>query len=200
MSRSDLTIRPANEASWDDLRRIFGTRGDPARCQCQWFQFPGHEWRTVPPEERSARLREQAACGHPESPTTSGIVAYLDGEPVGWCAIAPRTVSVRLRGMRVPWQGRTENKDDAGVWALTCFVVRTGYRRQGISGALARAAVDFARDRGARALEGYPMATEPGVEITWGELFVGSRSVFEEAGFEQVSHPTPRRYVMRVEF
>ena len=65
---------------------------------------------------------------------------------------------------------------------------------------LARAAVDFTRQRGARALEGYPMITEPGKEITWGELHVGSRSIFEAAGFAEVGHPTLRRVVMRIDF
>ena len=83
---------------------------------------------------------------------------------------------------------------------MTCFVTRAGFRRRGISRALARAAVDFARERGARALEGYPMITERGQEITWGELHVGSRSIFAAAGFVEVSHPTPRRVVMRIEF
>ena len=61
-------------------------------------------------------------------------------------------------------------------------------------------AVDFARSRGARALEGYPMLVEPTEDITWGELHVGSRSIFADAGFEEVSHPTPRRFVMRIDF
>ena len=91
-------------------------------------------------------------------------------------------------------------KADASVWAVTCFFVRAGFRRQGVSYALARAAVGFARARGARALEGYPMLTAPGQEIAWGELSVGARSIFEAAGFREVSHPSPRRVVMRVEF
>lgn len=65
---------------------------------------------------------------------------------------------------------------------------------------LAPAAVEFARERGASALEAYPMRTEPGVEITWGELHVGSRDVFAEAGLVEVAHPTKRRYVMRIDF
>ena len=100
----------------------------------------------------------------------------------------------------MPWAGRAEDKADASVWAVTCFFVRAGFRRQGVSYALARAAVGFARARGARALEGYPMLTAPGQEIAWGELSVGARSVFEAAGFREVSHPSPRRVVMRVEF
>jgi len=83
---------------------------------------------------------------------------------------------------------------------VTCFVTRAGFRRRGVSRALARAAIDFARERGARAFEGYPMLTEAGHEITWGELHVGSRSIFAAAGFAEVSHPTPRRVVMRIDF
>jgi hypothetical protein len=82
---------------------------------------------------------------------------------------------------------------------VTCFITRTGLRRRGVSRAIARAAVDFARQRGARALEGYPMITQPGQEVTWGELHVGSRSIFA-AGFAEVSRPTLRRVVMRIDF
>jgi GNAT superfamily N-acetyltransferase len=147
------------------------------------------------------RLREQTDCGHRESNTTSGLVAYLDGEPVGWCAVEPRTAYPRLLlKTRVPWAGRAEDKTDAGIWAVTCFVTRAGFRRRGVSRALARAAVDFARQRGARAVEGYPMITQPGQEITWGELHVGSRSIFAAAGFAEISRPTLRRVVMRIDF
>ena len=145
-----------------------------------------------PAAEFASRLRAQTDCGHPASDTTSGLVAYLEGEPVGWCAVEPRSAYPRLlRNCRVPWDGRAEEKTDDSVWAVTCFVTRAGFRRRGISRALARATVDFARQRGARALEGYPMLTQPGQEITSGELHVGSRSIFEAAGFEEVSHPTP---------
>ena len=197
-----VAIVPANEASWEDLQAVFGTRGDPSRCWCQRFKMlPGESWASVGAEELAFRLRQQTDCGHPESDSTSGLVAYLDGEPVGWCAIAPRSAHPRLlRNNRVPWEGRTEDKLDDGVWAVTCFVTRAGFRRRGISYALARAAIDFARDRGARALEGYPISTTPGQDITWGEVHVGSRSIFDAAGFAEVSHPTPRRFVMRVDF
>ena len=83
---------------------------------------------------------------------------------------------------------------------MTCFVTRAGFRRRGISRALARAAVDFARERGARALEGYPMIDEPAQGWLLGELHVGSRSVFADAGFTEVGRPTVRRFVMRIDF
>jgi len=83
---------------------------------------------------------------------------------------------------------------------VTCVFVRAGYRRRHTSYALARAAVDFARERGARALEAYPMLTQSGEDITWGELHVGTRSIFAAAGFDEVSRPSLRRVVMRIDY
>jgi GNAT superfamily N-acetyltransferase len=197
-----ISIVPANEASWDDLQTVLGTRGPAARCQCQRYKLrPRESFAGFPVEERAFRLREQTDCGQPGSETTSGLVAYLDGEPAGWCAVEPRSAYGGLvRNNRVPWEGRDEDKADDSVWAVTCFVTRAGFRRRGVSRALARAAVDFARSRGARALEGYPMLDEPAQGWLLHEFHVGSRGVFEHAGFTEVGRPTVRRVVMRIDF
>ena len=195
----ELTILPANEASWEDIKVVFGTRGDAPRCQCQRYKlWPKESWASVGREELGHRLRTQTECGHRRSRTTSGLVAYLDGEPVGWCAVEPRSAYHGLvRSMKVPWEGRDEDKADASVWAVTCFVTRAGFRRRGISRALARAAVDFARKRGARALEAYPMTTTNAI---LGEMHVGAVAVFAAAGLSEVGRPTLRRAVMRIDF
>lgn len=194
-----IRVVPANEASWDDLAKIFGS-GYPSRCFCQKMKLTGREWfyYEVPVEERAFRLREQTDCGYPDSEGTTGLVAYLGDEPAGWCCVEPRSEFLRLG--ETPWKGRQEDRSDPGIWALTCFATRVGYRRRGVTRSLARAAVDFARDRGARALEGYPMDIRPGEEVTWGENHVGSRSVFAHAEFEEVSRPSKRRVVMRIDF
>ena len=196
-----VAIVPANEASWEDLQAVFGSRADPSRCYCQRYKMrPKESWASVGAEELALRFRSQTDCGHPGSGTTSGLVAYLDGEPVGWCAVEPRTAYPRLLlKTRVPWEGRAEDKADGGIWAVTCFVTRAGFRGCGISRALARGTVDFARKCGARALEGYPMITQTGQEIMPVELHVGSRSIFADAGFTEISHPTLRRVVMRID-
>jgi GNAT superfamily N-acetyltransferase len=195
-----LRIVPANEASWEDIDAIFGTADYAARCRCQRLKVVGWIWRDSTFEERNAMLREQTACGDPDAETTSGLVGYLDGEPAGWVAVEPRTAYPKLRTSRIPWAGRDEDKNDDGVWAVTCFVVRKGYRGRGLTYPLARAAVDHARRHGARALEAYSMITQPGKEITWGELHVGARQVFQDAGLEPVGRPTVRRVVMRIDF
>jgi GNAT superfamily N-acetyltransferase len=195
-----LTILPASEASWDDLTAIFGTADYPSRCLCQRFKVVGWIWRDSTHQQRTASLRAQTACGDPDAATTSGLVAYVDGEPAGWVAVEPRTAYPKLRTSPVPWRGRNEDKDDDVIWAVTCFVVRKGYRGRGLTYHLAEATIEFARQRGARALEAYSMLTQAGKEITWGELHVGARQVFADAGFVEVSHPTPRRVVMRIDF
>lgn len=202
MTASPLNLVPANEASCEDLQALFGTRGSAATCQCQRYKLrPKESFGSFTAEERDFRLRQQTDCGNSGSGTTSGLVAYLNGEPVGWCAVEPRSAYAGLvRVYRVPWEGRAEDRTDASVWAITCVFVRAAFRGNGISRALVRGAIDHARRRGARALEGYPMITQPGQQIAWDEIHVGSRSIFEAAGFAQVSHPTPRRVVMRIDF
>lgn len=159
---------------------------------------PGEAFSSFPVEERAHRLRVQTDCGHPGSETSSGVVAYSDREPVGWCAVEPRPEYVGLvRNSRVPWAGRAEHKGDPHVWALTCLFTRAGFRRRGVSRALTFAAVDLARRCGARAIEGYPLTTTKVIEE---ERHVGTIGTFAAAGFSEVSRPTPRRAVMRIDF
>ena len=196
-----ITVVPANRVAWDDLAQVLGAaRCHGGLCYCQRFKAPTSEWRTADDGERAHRLRVQTECGDPEAPSTSGLVAFADGEPVGWCAVEPRTVYPKLRGTRIPWAGRQEDRDDPSVWAVTCFVVRASARRTGVTHVLARAAADFARRRGARAVEGYPMITQAGVAVPWGELHVGTPGAFAAAGLSEVSRPTQRRMVMRRDF
>jgi GNAT superfamily N-acetyltransferase len=195
-----LLVVPANQASWEDLQTVYGTRGIASRCQCQRYKLrPREAFASFAVEERAHRLREQTDCGNRRARTTSGLVAYLDEEPVGWCAVEPRPAySGLVRNNRVPWVGRAEDKTDDSVWAVTCLFTRAGFRKRGVGRALVRAATDFARDRGARAVEGYPMTTTANALVE--ELHVGTVGMFADAGYVETSRPTLRRAVMRVDF
>lgn len=194
----DVRIVPANQASWDDLEAVLGGAScHGGRCYCQRFKLGRNAW---PGDDldRAHMLRDQTDCGHPESAATTGLVAYTDDDAIGWCNVEPRAAYPYLRS--IPWRGRKEDRTDASVWAVPCFIVRAGFRRLGVSYALAEAAVTFARERGARALEGYPMIPEHGKDVPWGELHIGHHNIFAAAGFSEVSHPTLRRAVMRIDF
>ena len=184
-----ISVVPAAGVPFEDIQTIFGTRGPAAGCQCQRYKLArGEAFRKFPAQERARRLDEQRG----------GLVAYLDGEPAGWCAVEPRPRYVGMaRVMRVPWEGRDEDKADESVWALTCLTTRKGFRRQGISRALVTAAIDHARSSGARALEAYPITT---TDVITEELHVGIDTVFADAGFTEVNRPSKRRVVMRIDF
>ena len=194
-----ISVVPANEASWADLQTVFGSRGAASRCQCQRYKLgPRESFGSFPVDERADRLRAQTDSGHPQSDTTSGLVAYLDGEPAGWCAVEPRPAYTGMaRVYRLHWEGRAEDRDDASVWAVTCFYTRAGMRRRGVATALARAAVVHARRHGARAIEGYPIVT---TNVILEELHVGTTGMFARAGLAEVGRPTLRRAVMRLDF
>lgn len=196
---SELRVVPANESSWADLQAVLGSSGPASRCQCQRYKLQRREsFASFPVEVRAQRLREQTDCGHAEVQATSGLVGYLGDEAAGWCAVEPRPAyGGLLRNNRVPWEGRAEDKGDDTVWAVTCLLTRVGFRKRGVSRALARAAVGFARDGGARALEAYPIVR---TDVISEELHVGTVSVFAGAGLVEVSRPTPRRVVMRIDF
>ena len=200
VAESSIRIVPANEASWDDLQAIL--TGAAGRCQCTRQRLGDREWYALPVEQRAQVLREAVGCDD-RSPDrdparTAGIVVYVDDEPAGWAAVDARSAFRRLRGSPVPWAGRAELPDDDTVWVIACLVVRRGFRGQHLTYALVAAAVEHARARGARAVEGYPMLTR-GAAVTWDELNVGPVGPFLAAGFTEVSHPTTRRVVMRLD-
>jgi GNAT superfamily N-acetyltransferase len=133
----------------------------------------------VPVDERAAYMREE--CSREPGP---GVLVYVDDVPAGWCSVAPRRSSRRLMNSRtIPLL------DDREAWSVVCFVVRAAYRRQGLMHALLAGAVEHARQHGAAVIEGYPVevAVDERVDVISG--YVGTRHLFEAAGFE-VAGPT----------
>jgi hypothetical protein len=200
-NRSTVNVVLANQATWEDIDAVVGkARSWDALCYCQRFKLGVPGFRATTADERAEMLREQTDCGYPESDSTTGLLAYVDGEPAGWCCVEPRPTFPFIPEQRTWCKRRGQDPADDRVWVVACFVTRTPFRYRGVSRALAKAAVEFAGVRGAGAVEGYAMVTQPGVEITWGELHVGSRSIFADAGMRQVAAPTKRRVVMHIDF
>ena len=122
-----VRVVPANKASWDDLEAVLGGANcHGGRCYCQRFKLGWNAW-PGDDRERAHMLREQTDCEHPRSATTSGLIAYVGGEAAGWCNVEPRTAYPFLRS--VPWRKRAENRTDASIWAVPCFITRAGFRR-----------------------------------------------------------------------
>jgi GNAT superfamily N-acetyltransferase len=195
MEPNEVTVRPIDEVPWSDAEVVFGTRGDPAGCWCQFYKLTNAEMSELGRAGCATRLRAQVRDAQAGA-STPGLIAYRDGEPVGWVAVEPRTsYPTALRG-RVVADGSTEEPDDDSVWAIVCFVVRVGHRRQGIAGALVAAAVSHARSRGARIIEGYPVDVQEREKNSSADLYHGTVTLFAGAGFEESARPIPGRAVM----
>ena len=187
-----FTWLPANRATDADVEAVLGA-GGAAKCRCQGLKVEGWIWRDSTQEGREAALVAQTACGT-DGPT-SGLIGYADGEPAGWVAVEPRENYPRIWSRKQPWMRMDPELE--GVWSVTCFVVRKGFRREGLTYELARATVEYGRQVGARVLEGYPMEPAPGKTVIWDEASVGLLQVFLEAGYEVAASPTLRRRVVR---
>jgi GNAT superfamily N-acetyltransferase len=164
--------------------------------------MPNADWWKSPDSEKSARLQGQVSAAQGEGGAVPpGLIAYLDGEPVGWVAIEPRTSYPLILRSKVVTTSSSEAADDASVWAISCFVVRVGKRRKGVGQALANAAVAWAREHGARVVEGYPVDLEAKPDkVSAAALYHGSVSIFEQAGFTIEARPYAGRALMRLEF
>jgi GNAT superfamily N-acetyltransferase len=197
MGPSDGVVRvePLTAQRWDDAVAVFGARGDPASCWCQFFRLAGQDWRQSTRESNREALHAQVLDADAAAP---GLLAYADGEPAGWVAVAPRAGYPRLaRHRALAALVGPDTLADPSVWAVTCFVVRVGFRRRGVAAALLEAAVEFAAAHGASAVEGYPVALAPGERRASSELYHGTRSTFVAAGFAEVGRTSPARPVMR---
>ena len=120
-----------------------------------------------------------------------GLLAYVDGQPVGWCAVAPRAEYDYLARSRV-----LRAVDDQPVWSISCLLVAKPHRGRGVSVQLLRAAVDMAGQAGARIVEGYPVISRTG-RMPDAFAWTGTLTTFRAAGFEEVAHGSPSRPIMR---
>jgi GNAT superfamily N-acetyltransferase len=205
---SRLRVVPVADAPWDDVRAVFGTRGDPSTCWCQFFKVDAAAWKAKDHAaaferalcEQVDRARELATTGRRS--TGPGVIAYLGSdsegwEPVGWAAVEQRTAYPRILAGRMMPGSAEPDRGDESVWAVTCFVVRVGFRRRGVAAALLAGAVDEARRGGARVVEAYPVDTR-GEKVSSADLYHGPLSAFTAAGFEITGRPGEGRAVVRL--
>lgn len=195
MTLRDVQVVPASPERWPDVVAVFGVRGDPSWCWCQYFLTTGSAYGESARRNKTA-LKHQVCNTGPQAP---GLLAYDDAEPVGWLQVGPRVDFPRVvhnkAAAKVTGEGETEGTH---VWRTTCFVVRVGHRRRGVARALLHAAIEFASAHGAHVLEGHPVdvSARAGKQPSAG-LFHGVLSTFLELGFTEVGRTGPSRPIVR---
>lgn len=168
-----IETRPALD--FDDVATIVGPkRPDANVCWCLTYRLPSKENNDLTGTARGERVRELMTAG------PIGVLAYDDDQVVGWAAVAPRADTTFARSRVIP------HVDDSDVWSVWCIRVRPGHRGEGISEHLLGGAIDLAREGGAPVLEGYPVDNR-GEKVNLTMAYVGTRALFERAGFEKVA-------------
>ncbi len=188
-----LTVEPATAERWPDVVTLLGGNSDRG-CWCQAWRGSDSAFGRGEPGRNRMLLQSQVESGA----FAPGLIAYLDGEPVGWCGLGPRAAMPRLVNSRT-----IPAVDDVPVWSLGCFNIRVGYRRRGVAKALLEAAIAHVRAQGAPAIEAYPIDPEGRrIDVSFG--FVGFTPMFHVAGFRRVlltaAHSAGRpRWLMRLD-
>jgi GNAT superfamily N-acetyltransferase len=183
---SNLEILPLTTERLPDLAGLFGQGGDPKWCWCSFYRVRGVDFRTATAMGNRAVL-ERATVTTAAEGRAPGLIAYRDGEAIGWVSLGPRDDYERLQHSKV-----LAPIDDRPVWSIVCFVVARPARGQGVARALLDAAIAYARDHGATMLEAYPADTEGG-RIPAANAFKGTVPMFEDAGFEVVERRRANR-------
>jgi len=171
---------------WSDFEDLFGPRGACGGCWCMWYRLKRSEFEKQKGEGNKKAMKTLVDGGN-----VPGLMAYSDGKPVAWCAVAPREDFSALERSRI-----LKPIDDKPVWSIVCFFVEKNHRRQGLNIALLKAAIAFAKQRGAKILEGYPV--EPKKDSMPDVFaFYGLASAFKKAGFKECLRRSETRPIMR---
>ena len=184
---SRIQFYPLTPARWKDFETLFGERGACGGCWCMWPRLRRSDFQTQKGPGNKKAMKRLVQSGPPP-----GLLAYADGQPVAWCALAPREGYCALANSRI-----LKPVDDQPVWSVVCFFVAKPYRRRGLSTQLLDEAMKYARKQGAHIVEGYPV--EPKTEARSPDVFAwtGLASAFRKAGFEEAIRRSPTRPIMR---
>ncbi len=172
-----LDIQPLTAKRIPDLATLFDQGGDPKWCWCTYFRVRGRDWTNA----TAAENRDLLAAAARRRDHAPGLVAYEDGTVVGWVSLGPREDYERLAYSKV-----LAPLDEVPVWSIVCFVVGRKSRGQGVAGELLAAAIEYAREHGAKMLEAYPVEVTPGERVPSASVYQGTLKMFERAGFKVV--------------
>jgi GNAT superfamily N-acetyltransferase len=182
----NLDYQPLTINRWPDLEKLFGKHGACGGCWCMWWRLPRTQFNKQKGEANKNALKEIVANGE-----VPGIIAYDKEEPVAWCSVAPRETYSSLERSRT-----LKRIDDKPVWSVVCFFTAKPYRNKGLTVKLLRAAIDYAKTKGGKIIEGYPVDPQSG-RLPDPFVYTGLLQSFLKVGFTEAFRSSKTRIMMR---
>jgi GNAT superfamily N-acetyltransferase len=183
---SVLKFLPLAKSNWKDIEKLFGERGACGGCWCMSWRLKSSEFEKNKGEGNKKTLKK--LVNKNEEP---GLIAYLNKEPVAWCAIAPREKYLKLENSRV-----LKRIDDKPVWSITCIFVAKPYRKKGVSVAMLKAAIEFCKSKKVKIIEAYPVIPY-NQKMPEAFAWTGIYSAYLKVGFKDMPRISPSRPIMR---
>jgi GNAT superfamily N-acetyltransferase len=181
-----LIFHPLTPERWSDFEALFGQRGAYGGCWCMWWRTTRSQF-----EKQQGEANQKAMGDIVNSGEVPGIIAYADGEPVGWCSVARRESFGSLNRSPV-----LKRLDDKPVWSIVCFYVAKDHRGEGLIDELIRGAIEYVRGQGGQIVEAYPTQLKGG-QLPPVSSFMGIPSAFERVGFVECARPSKSKVIMR---
>jgi GNAT superfamily N-acetyltransferase len=182
----NLCVYSLDSTLWEDFEELFGDRGACGGCWCMSWRLKKSEF-----ENCKGQINKNYMQGLVNMNEIVGVLAYVDGKPIGWCAVAPREKYVRLEYSRI-----LKRIDDEPVWSITCLFVSKAYRRKGISTELVKAAINYCKLNEVSIVEAYPTVPYDKY-IPDAFLYTGVPSVFKEVGFTLAANRSKWKALIR---
>ena len=184
---SNLHFEALNKNNWIHFLELFGTKGACGNCWCMYFRLPKVDFEEGKTNDENRNAMKNLVWNN--QPT--GLLAFYEEIPIAWCAFAPREDFLKLEKSRVH-----KKIDDEKVWSVPCTFIAKDFRRKGVSVALLKGLIQYAKENGIKIIEAYPtIPTQQKLPDAF--AWIGLYKSFERAGFKIVDNKSKHRPMVR---
>lgn len=182
-----LAVEPLAKKNWEKFERLFGSKGACGNCWCMYYRLKKLDFTKGKENQGNKKAMKKLVWqGKP-----AGVIGFAAGEPIAWCAFAPREDFLKIENSRVH-----KRIDDEPVWSIPCFFVGKEFRKQGVSVAMLKALINYAKKKKIRIIEAYPVIPTK-EKLPDAFAWTGLYKSFARAGFKIVDRTSKNRPMVR---
>ena len=182
-----LTFEPLTKDNWGKFLQLFGNKGACGNCWCMYYRLKKQDYQEGKQDDGNKNAMKEIVWDN----RPAGILGFYDGQPIAWCAFAPREDFLKLEKSRVH-----KRIDDQPIWSIPCFFIDKAFRRHGVSVELLKGVINYARKEGIKIIEAYP-TTPTQEKLPDSFAWIGLYKSFERAGFAIVDQTSKNRPMVR---